>query len=564
MKYFWLWIFSAAVFCGLAFGFSVLLLDLPVEIRLRCRTARSVDLKIYPSRFLDRAIDGKHGFDAGLRLALPDPNTTGKVKIPLSSFRKIRLDVPQETEFELAGIDCRILGIWQQTLSGQELFSLRGSDGLELMPLLTPETEVPASLKFRTGKRPGSCEIRLVNDFPRFMALFFAIVSAAVLAGLPLLLTLNTRFRKIFKQYLYPSIFLFLLYGGTVIAALVSPPGDRSAGPKLDLSCLASYPDRFTRWYQRNLPFRNEIFNLHYRCCSLLGISPVEKVMAGQDGWLFIRQFHRQTPYEDYLGINLFTEDELKTILKRLEHARTLLRRKNIRFALFIAPGKMHVYGDRMKKTYQRRDPGGPTRAKQLTEYLRTRSIIPVEYPLDEIESARKQLNVPIYFKRDTHWNFCGAYIGARSMMRLIDRAAAGQMPAVSGMEPYYEETFYGDLARMTEAPGSCREPDWKFRNAGSFYQYLPREAGCYSLNGLRHGGPKVFFIRDSFLTHAMPHLIGRLSLATCYWDYSLNLKMIENDRPDIVVLEIVDRYLAELLNFKESDWQMRRGGKLL
>jgi|GEM_PF-3800763 len=149
-------------------------------------------------------------------------------------------------------------------------------------------------------------------------------------------------------------------------------------------------------------------------------------------------------------------------------------------------------------------------------------------------------------------------------MMRLIDPAAAKRMPAVSGMDPYYEKTILGDLARMTEAPESCCEPDWKFRNSSSFYQYYPREAGCYSMNGLRSDGPKVFFIRDSFLIHAMPHLAGWLSHATFYWDFSLNMKMIEKDRPDVVVLEVVDRYLGTLLNFNELELQMRRGGKLL
>ena len=137
-------------------------------------------------------------------------------------------------------------------------------------------------------------------------------------------------------------------------------------------------------------------------------------------------------------------------------------------------------------------------------------------------------------------------------------------MPSVSGMTPYADGTFYGDLARMTEAPESCSEPDWKFRESGSLYGYFPCESGCYRLDFPRNGGPKVFFIRDSYLTHTMPHLAGRLSRAVCYWDFSLDLKTIEKERPDIVVLEMVDRYLGQLLNFGETDWPMRRGGRLL
>ena len=116
----------------------------------------------------------------------------------------------------------------------------------------------------------------------------------------------------------------------------------------------------------------------------------------------------------------------------------------------------------------------------------------------------------------------------------------------------------------MTEAPKTCREPDWKVRDPDSHYDFFPGEAGCYRLDCRRSSGPKVFFIRDSFLTHAMPHLAGQLSRATCYWSYSLNMKMIEKDSPDVVVLEIVDRNLMALLYFHESTVPMRRGGRLL
>ena len=68
------------------------------------------------------------------------------------------------------------------------------------------------------------------------------------------------------------------------------------------------------------------------------------------------------------------------------------------------------------------------TRSVQIYDYIRKNSDIPVEYPLKELITARKTIPQPLYYKSDTHWNYLGGYVAARSMMKLIDPVAAGKM----------------------------------------------------------------------------------------------------------------------------------------
>ena len=240
------------------------------------------------------------------------------------------------------------------------------------------------------------------------------------------------------------------------------------------------------------------------------------------------------------------------------------LKKRNIRFCIFIAPGKIPVYDDMLREEYRRKDASHLTRARQLVDYIRKHSTIPIEYPLDDLLAARRKMPVPLYYKYDTHWNFLGAYIGARSMMRMIDPKAAERMPDITALEYFTEGMRYGDLTRMIEAPGTRVEPERKFRHPAFHYRFFAGDSGCYSLVCKRKNGKRVFFIRDSFLAHMMPYLAGQLSHSTLYWDFTLNFSMIEKDRPDVVVLEMVDRYLAALLSFEETSWHMQRGGKLL
>lgn len=538
---------------------SWLLVNTSAEIFLEYRTARPVEIQIYPSEPFDRSIC-KTAYPAVLQPSNNGQKAVARVKIPLPSLRKIYLKIPAGADFELVGGGFQVFNFLRHRLTNSDLFPRKSDGGLELISLLSPETEIPMCVKLRTPKSSGGCEIRLTNDFPRCLAFLFAFLIASAVA-----LFFHLLWNQKGLACLQTVLFLILLCGATVISVLFSvSDANKSTKPSLEFLELSAYPEKFNQWYRGNLPFRAGIYSLYYNFCEWAGISPVKQIIRGQEDWVFLGRYFAQTPHEDYLGNNLFTDSELQNIRNRLVRVRDSLKKKNIRFCIFFAPSKMHAYGHMLRKEWQRKNPNAITRSRQLVDYLRKTTDIPIEYPLDEILAYEKKIPVPLYYKQDTHWNLLGAYIGARSMMRLIDPQAAARMPEVSSLKIEKGYPHYGDLARMMEVPKSCREPDWRFQHPTFHYSKMPGDAGCYSYQGKSPGGKRVFFIRDSFMAGMGPFLIEYLSYCTFYWDFTFNLTMISEDHPDVVVWEMVDRFLPTLLYFEESKFRMTRGAKML
>ena len=56
------------------------------------------------------------------------------------------------------------------------------------------------------------------------------------------------------------------------------------------------------------------------------------------------------------------------------------------------------------------------------------------------------------------------------------------------------------------------------------------------------------------------PYLACHLSYFTCYWSFSLNMSLVETEKPDIVVVEIVERFLENLLDFKTVSLHLKHG----
>jgi hypothetical protein len=65
---------------------------------------------------------------------------------------------------------------------------------------------------------------------------------------------------------------------------------------------------------------------------------------------------------------------------------------------------------------------------------------------------------------------------------------------------------------------------------------------------------PGVLIIRDSFGKKLIPHLANQCKAIVGIWDnwhYGLNLPIIEAEKPNVVILEIVESNLKDILKYK-------------
>lgn len=212
-----------------------------------------------------------------------------------------------------------------------------------------------------------------------------------------------------------PFTFFFL---GPYIDAVNYENRNIEAKPVLTLKNYVSFPQEYETYYNDNIPFRNQLIQLTSKIdFFLFRQSSNDNVDIGKGGWLFYCNDEDHNPVEQSLGYWHFTQEELRTIAENLVVTKESLNKKGIEFVLFIAPNKETIYGDYLPDYYQVRN--NYTSTDQMVDYLRENTDIRVVYPKEELlEMRRKNPNIVLYHKLDTHWNFAGGYIGANSLAK--------------------------------------------------------------------------------------------------------------------------------------------------
>jgi len=160
-------------------------------------------------------------------------------------------------------------------------------------------------------------------------------------------------------------------------------------------------------------------------------------------------------------------------------------------------------------------------------------------YFLDELTNATKSGDT--YSKGDTHWNHYGALAGFNALMSEIGTASLD--PSLFNVETKETE---GDLSskigeRNFSQVASLRKP--KFRKVDS--------------NGVTNVGGRVVFenedltlptlvlFRDSFASNQMQTFASSFSRVVALWQPNIDYSIVEQERPDFVISQQVERFLV-------------------
>ncbi len=325
--------------------------------------------------------------------------------------------------------------------------------------------------------------------------------------------------------------------------------------PVLSWSTLEEYPEAFEAYYNDSLPWRNQMIAANNLLnLSLFRFSSVEKVIVGEDGWLFYNPSGKDgDPIADYQGTNLLTDGKLAMFADNLVNVRNTLESQGKEFVVLIAPNKECVYGNeylpteyKTKNTY--------TIGDQVAEYLATETDLKVIYPKASILNAMENDSSHIYYyKTDTHWNALGAYIGTRELLNKVGVV----VPPLVELEISVKNMKDYDLTRMLGLSyflkyemeyfleDYCKEQQVQhiYPIEGSEYLEL-----CSTSNADERA---LLMVRDSFGTAMIPYLSTQFNECS-FIHYDMYTPDVINQYPsDIVVLEVVERHIWRLVNFK-------------
>ncbi len=299
-------------------------------------------------------------------------------------------------------------------------------------------------------------------------------------------------------------------------------------------------------------PFRDHLIRADSRLClALFGQSPVPAVLVGRQGWLY---FTQESALDDYLNAIPLSPDDIRDMVRIQVERRDWLAARGIAYVVAVAPNKATVYPEYLPKGITRLGP--VSRLDQLLGPLRRAGVAVVDLreALGQAKARRQA-----YQKTDTHWNGWGALAASSAIVAAV-RQSCPNAPELADRDydVVEEEKPGGDLAEMLLLPDTMTEHDLMPRPKGRTWA-RPGPAGPYAdpadhpdrarvaMETGRAEWPRAVFFHDSFTRPMIPFLAERFSRSVFLWSHDFAPDIIEAEKPDVVVLETVERYIFAL-----------------
>ncbi|MER2198337.1 alginate O-acetyltransferase AlgX-related protein [Methylobacterium brachiatum] len=303
--------------------------------------------------------------------------------------------------------------------------------------------------------------------------------------------------------------------------------------------------------------------------------SNTDHIHVGRDGWLFLK-----TGTNDILG--QFERPEETTDLiwswRSLVATRERrLRALGIRYRHVVAPDKLLIYDDRLDgiaiapeaspayRLLHAEPPLGSRWRRGLTGLYadwrrRTRwreTCIDLVTPMRAARDASD-----LYCRTDTHWSFDGCYLAYAEICR-----AFGTEPRADLRErPFSQIDHDGDLGSAFDPPRrvpsrayriqqdavrTYASPIVEAREKAGLLHTLHVGANVVYGNAKATDPRRLALFGDSF-SHVMPYMLTILLAETFrevhfVWNTSLDWSYIDRAKPDLVLTEVAERFMAQL-----------------
>src|ERR1051325_218504 len=309
----------------------------------------------------------------------------------------------------------------------------------------------------------------------------------------------------------------------------------------LNRHVLGSFPEKFRAYFEDHFGFRNTLIEWQAIVkVKWLGVSSSKRVILGRDGWLF------QPPYDNSLdwdrGPRTLSGGDLAQWQRVREARRDWLSERGIRYLFVIAPEKHTIYPEYVPDAFRRMQE--VSRLDQLVRYMREHSdveILDLRQALIEAK-ARERL----YHQTDSHWNDYGAFIGYQAIAGELMKSSAQIQPLKeSDYELVREQSREMDLAAQLGLDDVLTEENLRLRPRRAELEFhLNPDIKYLVSDGKETELPRLVMFRDSYSNYLIPFLDHHFSRAVYVWNYGFDTSLIETERPQFVIQEVVERYL--------------------
>jgi alginate O-acetyltransferase complex protein AlgJ len=328
----------------------------------------------------------------------------------------------------------------------------------------------------------------------------------------------------------------------------------RAMAPWPAFELATTFPPAFEGAFADRFGGRDVLIRLHH--ASLLeffGVSALATVMPGRDGWYYWLGEDGQSLDRHYRGVAEFPQAWVDATAAELIRRRDWLAARGISYVVAIVPEKFTIYPEFL--------PPWVTKSTAPSPYDRVAAAMRADGSVAfiDLRPALREAKARdrVYFKTDSHWNYNGAIVGYEAIMRDVQRALPpGRLPAIvpPRRPPYVPGVDYysGDLIGMLGLPGRIREEDVAplGKILADTASRCARRIDADPSSGFetyvcdQPGLPRAVIYRDSMAISLIPMLAENFSRVVFVASRRLDPALIEREKPDVVIEEMVERSL--------------------
>jgi hypothetical protein len=317
---------------------------------------------------------------------------------------------------------------------------------------------------------------------------------------------------------------------------------------------IQDFPKRFELYYGDRVGFRDLLLNGNqWIMYEQFGESVSNFGWVGRDGWFFLSV---DDPFAGVPG-KPSLDERVEEWANALADRHAYLKARGIRYVVLIPPDKSSVFPEYLRGYAARHPP--PALAARLVERLTARGV-PCVNPLPTLMAEKKKARYPLYYTRDSHWTFDGARVG----YELLAAELPDLHPRPWQAFAVVEQSFETDLGRMVGAPESewlemARYPvvrglDVHQDDEPAFRGQLPPGTKYRVLACASAAGPHMVFFHDSFGEQLIPFLTTDCRRVAAVATDTLELPVLDAEKPSVVVQEMVARKLYHLTPFNPPE----------
>jgi hypothetical protein len=341
----------------------------------------------------------------------------------------------------------------------------------------------------------------------------------------------------------------FVLMSSSMIAALFGiqdlPNAENrtlAQEPSFDLMALSKFPAAYENYFNDHFGLRNWFIRVYYTVrLTLLRETVFKSIVIGKNNWLFYTDEHN---IDYYQCSNPLSDKRLATIQQSLDTTKHLLNERGMTFLVVMVPNKEEIYPEFLPDYIQRI--GDRCQLDQISDYMRLNG----ETSLIDLRQSLLNANEEhlIYHQMDTHWNDYGVYVAYREIMAQL----AKEFPQLKAhpLSDFREVMLRagGDLTRFSNHPEIFSEDRYELKPTFLPAARTNKVKDTWISENTNQALPRLVMFMDSFGDPLVPFLSEHFSYAEYYQLHYVNFSILNQAKPDVVILEVVERYAGDRL----------------